>query len=197
MTALARIDPDVAEYRLTVDDLWRMTDAGVFDHDDSEGRVELIEGRLVRMAPIGTEHFSAHGRLFRALVLFVEQTSLDPEILVGPPATLALNDETAPIPDVMVVRGPVLGRFVAAEQALLVVEVALSSLARDLADKQVLYARAGVPEYWVADVAARAVHVFLEPRVHGYAAREVFKGDDRLRPGFARGEALGPVKDLF
>jgi Uma2 family endonuclease len=95
---------------------------------------------------------------------------------------LVVPDRTSlPEPDIAVVEP---GDFLHEhpEGALLVVEVALSSLAIDTQIKPDLYAAAGVPDYWVVDVAAKRVRVFREPGGDGYASRAVLGPDGSAAP---------------
>ena len=125
--------------------------AGAFAHE----RVELILGRLVDMSPIGPEHTFAVHCLYDALA-----GALRGRAIVRSQLTIALSDETLPEPDLAVL--PMRAdKYVheRPEKFLLLIEVADSSLGRDMRLKADLYARHGVPEYWVVDLKAQVVRV--------------------------------------
>jgi Uma2 family endonuclease len=127
----------------------RLVELGVFEGE----RIELLYGVLVRMSPHGPPHDSAIQRLTR---LFVQSLSDRAEVRIQ--SAFAASDGSEPEPDVAVVP---LGDYVEAHPsaALLVVEVAVSSLETDRELKARLYAECGVPEYWVVNVIDRLIEV--------------------------------------
>ena len=142
--------------RITVDDYHRMIAAGLLDEDR---HVQLLAGTLVAMTPQGSRHAVVIQRLTVALVRAVGD-----DLAVRPQLPLTLTDDSEPEPDLAVVRaadtrldGPHPSR------ALLVVEVAGDSLRLDRQSKQELYARAGIPEYWIVNLAESSIEVFLDP----------------------------------
>lgn len=127
--------------------------SGILAEDE---RVELLEGVLVTMTPPGPAHTYLITLLTSALVKAAQDKAL-----VSPQNPLDCG-ESRPQPDLAVlplaeVRSDRLPR-----KALLVVEIADSSLARDRL-KSAIYARAGIPEYWLVDVASRTIEVHTEP----------------------------------
>ena len=168
------VDPqaavEVPRHRFTVDDFALLGEAGVFTEDD---RVELIDGDIRDMTPIGPPHASIASRLNRRLVLHVADRGY-----VSVQNPLRLDDHTEPLPDLVVARGgedDYADRHPEARDILLVVEVADSSLRYDRAEKMPRYARAGIPEAWLVDVTGRAVSVHTEPGPGGYAREQVFR----------------------
>lgn len=148
----------VTRHRLTVDQYYRMAETGVLAPD---ARVELIEGDVIDMAPMGSRHYAAVSRLNR---LLVQATSDHAMIAVQSP--LRLGPYSEPEPDVAVLRprGDFYGSGLpTAQDALLVIEVADSTAAYDLRLKSRLYARHGVPVYWVVEVGAGVLHTFTLP----------------------------------
>jgi Uma2 family endonuclease len=137
--------------RFTTADFQRMIEAGAFE----DMWVELIDGELERMPPPGRPHGRGQmGLVVRLLDLFGEARVL---ANVG----VDLGSDTVVGPDIMVLKAKGDDSIlVTADELLLVVEVAFSSHDRDLHLKRRLYARAGVPTYWVLDLDRRAVHVF-------------------------------------
>jgi len=146
----------------TVTDYHRMADAGIFSEDD---RVELIEGEIIDMTPIGSRHAACVGRL-TALFYPVRERSI---VWVQNP--IHLGERSEPQPDLALLR--LRHDFYATalptpEDVLLVVEVAESSIMVDREVKVPLYARAGVPEVWVVNLAAMHIEVSRNPTAHGY-----------------------------
>lgn len=127
-------------------------------------RIELLEGLLVEMTPIGPRHSSAVQQLTALLV-----PALSGRATVRVQSPLAALDTSEPEPDVAVVP---LGDYDTEHptQAYLVIEVAESSLARDRGLKQRIYARAGVPEYWIFNTDEKCVDVHRDPGPSGYAS---------------------------
>lgn len=146
--------PGVSLRKLTIDEYHRLGAAGIFHPKD---RVELIDGLLVQMAPIGPEHQFILEKLYD---LFSEQKK--GRYKVGPGRPIPIPDFNEPQPD-MVLFKPDAGnrkRHVSPGETLLVVEISDTTLRYDLGRKRLAYERAGIPEYWVIDVTAKAVRVF-------------------------------------
>jgi Uma2 family endonuclease len=142
----------------------RMAEVGILGRRD---RVELIRGEIVEMAPMGPRHRAFVDNLTELLVL-----RLAGRAIVSIQMPVVLSEETEPEPDVTVLlrRRPVpyKEREAHAEDVLLLIEVAESSLAYDRTTKFRLYAEAGIPEYWVVDCEAETVEVYRDPGPDGY-----------------------------
>ena len=160
---LARF-PDVPRRLLTVDEYHRMGEAGILTEDD---RVELIEGELIAMAPTGSGHVAASNALNRLLVLAVGDRGI---VSVQNPVRLTRRSE--PQPDFAVLRPGIDYRTMLPrpEDTLLVVEVAASSLDYDRTVKLALYARSGIPEVWIVNMAAGEVEAYRSPVGDGYTS---------------------------
>lgn len=130
-----------ALHRLSADEYHRLTESGGFDED---ARIELIDGLLLDMSPKTPAHEHAIAWLTEQLVLAVDRGRFSVRVA----APLSLGD-SEPEPDLAVVERCAPAPYHPATAAL-VIEVAAASLSRDLGVKAALYARAGVPEYWVA-----------------------------------------------
>ncbi len=138
---------------LTVDEYHRMGDAGILTEND---RVELIEGELVAMAPIGSEHAAATNVLNRLLVVAVGDRAI---VSVQNPVRLTQHSE--PQPDFAVLKPrDYRATLPRPEDTLLAVEVASTSLGYDRTVKLALYARSGIPEVWIVNLAAKEVEVY-------------------------------------
>lgn len=174
---MASLLDDLALRRFTVEEYHRMAETGILGPDE---RVELVRGVLRRMSPKSRAHVVAVdcvGNLLR--------DALRGRASVYQEAPLVAESiDSEPEPDILVCSNPDPTAYATARTApLLVVEVADSSLAYDLGEKAAIYADAGIPEYWVVDLAARSLEVLREPRPGGYEARSTLEGDARVRPG--------------
>jgi Uma2 family endonuclease len=154
-----------ARHHFTVHDYYRMARAGILHEDD---RVELIEGEVIEMPPIGSHHTAIVERLNW---LFSQKLDLT-QTLIRVQDPVRLSPDTEPQPDIALV--PFREDFYrlrhpGPDELLLVIEVADSSLAYDQDIKVPLYARSGVPEIWVVDVASSAVDIFRQPQANGYS----------------------------
>ncbi|MCU0807155.1 MAG: Uma2 family endonuclease [Candidatus Contendobacter sp.] len=150
-------------YRLTVAEYHRLGENGIFDEDS---RVELIEGDLIAMPPIGEQHASKTRRLNRLFSLQVGDTAI---VDVQNPVMLDARSE--PQPD-MVLLKPRPDFYESAhprpEDVLLLIEVSDSTLRYDRDTKIPLYARAGIPEVWLLDVAGQRLEIYRRPSPEGY-----------------------------
>ena len=183
--------PHVLQPRLfSVDDFERMVEAGLFDRD--EERVELIAGEVVCMAWPGTRHQSSVDRTLHAFA-----SRCGDHCIVRVQGPLVLGHGSCFQPDVALLRPRAdfyRDRHPRSEDVLLVVEVADSSLRKDLEVKVPLYSRAGVPEVWVNDVNGRIIHRFTGPRDDSYSEGKPFTLGDKLV--VPESDLLLPVVDI-
>jgi Uma2 family endonuclease len=155
-------------YKLTVDDYHKLGEVGILNEDS---RVELIDGELIRMPPVGAPHMWVVNRLTKLLVLAAGD---DGVVSVQNPVTIPPWSE--PQPDVTILRAPARDADPALPQppdVLLLVEVADTTLAYDRGKKRRLYAKSGVAEFWIVDVNARCIEMYREPGETGYAWKGV------------------------
>lgn len=169
-------------YDLTIDLFSRMVEAGLIPQDH---RVFLLDGRLYeKMAKT-----RAHGYVGAAVTRAVNRRLPDGWCL-WPESTVVLDPTNAPLPDFAVVRGANPLDFAAPERypgpgdVGLLIEVAVTRLHDDLTTALELYARAGIPVYWVVDVPGRRILIHTEPRVVDgkgeYARVETFRPGQSL-----------------
>ena len=140
-----------------------MAEVGILGEHD---RVELIKGEIVHMSPIGRRHSAFVGNLNQLLVV-----RLAGRAIVWIQNPIVLTDDTEPQPDLVVLRRravPYKEREAYAEDVLLLIEVADTSLAYDRSTKLRLYAEARVLEYWVVDCTTETVEVYRNPGPEGY-----------------------------
>ena len=139
-------------------------------------RVELLDGLIVAMSPHDPAHASGVRRVYRAL-----ERVLGPEPLISVQLPLVSGSMSVPEPDVCVLPGRE-NDYVAAHprDALLVVEVSDSSLAQDRLTKSRIYARAGIPTYWIVNLRTRVVEWQADPDPAGraYRAKGIASGTD-------------------
>jgi Uma2 family endonuclease len=195
-TAAGRLPDWVPRRLLTADETLRMVEAGVLAEGE---RVELIEGQLVVMSPHTMPHMACIGALTE---MFVKRASDAAVVWVQLP--LRLDAHNVPEPDFALLRrradGYRRGEPASASDALLVVEVAHSSLRYDRGLKAELYGAFGAPEYWVVDTVGRAVLVHREPGANGYRSVVAERDGATLRPALLSGvqldvtEILGPTE---
>jgi Uma2 family endonuclease len=146
-------------HRITVHDYHRMAEVGVLAPD---ARVELIEGEIIDMAPIGKDHQSIVDQLNRALVLAVGD-----DAIVRVQGSIRLSQWSEPEPDVVVLAPRpdfYRGEFAMGTDTLLVIEVSDTTLRYDRDKKVPLYASGGVPEVWIVDVQNDALLVYGDLR---------------------------------
>lgn len=175
--------------RFTVDEFQRMGEAGIFAPDE---RVELIDGEVLRMTPIGTRHVEA--------VLATEDALRE---LAGPKLRVVSQNTIELIgaqlfPDLAVYDREKLrtGVHLSHIQCVLIVEVSDTTIRMDRGPKRRNYAASGIPEYWVVNLPANKVAVHREPASGDYASVvEYGRGSAFVSP--ALGGATVRVDDLF
>ncbi len=151
MNALARALETSQPHRFTLDDVLRMQDAGILDES---ARVELIDGGLVEMASEGAPHTWAKMQIAYALMARAKD-----EIFVVVDSTLRLAPTYAPDPDLYIYDAALPLTRVNGANVGLVIEIAQSTVAKDLSIKAELYAQHGVRDYWVVDVNTNVITV--------------------------------------
>lgn len=166
IAAIADTEPH--RHLLTVDDFLVLDGAGAFE---GLGRVELLEGEIFVMAPLYFPHARVALELTVAIGLAVRDID---QYEAATPVSAELGDHSLPEADIVVVRKGGGDRFVTLDVAQIFVEVSVSSLQHDLGPKLRLYARHGVPEYWVADVDGRTIIRFHAPQGEEYTQRTEF-----------------------
>jgi Uma2 family endonuclease len=175
ITGMALTVGDRAVRPLTADEVLRMVELGILSEDEP---VELLHVVLTAVTPQSVAHVAVLQRLQRWLAPLVVAGAHDVRIQVP----LAVPDRTSlPEPDVAVVERDD-SLLAHPTSALLVIEVAVSSLRTDTRIKLPLYALAGVPELWVVDIDARRVRVFADARDGSYASEVRAGPDGLLRP---------------
>ena len=145
-------------HRITVDHFYRMAEVGLFGEDE---RVELIEGEIVDVPPMGHAHAGVVGYLVEVLM-----RSIGERAIVRPQLPLRLGEDSEPLPDIVVAKPRAdryFGAHPTASDVVLVVEVSSTTLRFDRNVKVPMYARHDVPEVWVLDVGGQQIHRYASP----------------------------------
>ena len=165
----------LASHKFTVDEYVRMAVIGVLSRED---RVELVDGVILEMAPIGRPHEHRVNRLARLFARVVPDN-----IEVNIQGTIRLNDTTGPEPDIALLTPQAsldVENIPGPEGVLLVIEVADSSLRTDRGDKARRYAENGIPELWIFILQADEIEVSRQPTPDGYAHVQRYRQGDTL-----------------
>ena len=170
--------PNPKHRLLTIEEFQRLTETGVFSEDQ---RLELIRGELVEMSPIGGPHATAVRRLTNRLA-----ARLGSRIILDVQNPLLIGEHQSELyPDVMLLRPQEdfysLGKP-QPQDALLVIEVAGSSLSYDRDVKIPLYAEAGILEVWLVDLNSATIFVYRQPSPAGYQEVRQFQRGDEVSP---------------
>jgi Uma2 family endonuclease len=169
---------EVRRRRFTVEEYYRMAETGILTEND---RVELIDGEIVEMTPIGHHHAACVHALSALLT-----RALGDRALLWAQNPVLLPRDTELQPDVVLLRPPLAqywARLPQPADVLLLVEVADTSYRLDREIKLPLYAAAVVPEVWIVDLTRNVVEVFRRPEGAVYRAAERVARGGRLTPG--------------
>ena len=165
-------------YSFTVADYHQLIAAGSFKRSD---RIELINGELTLMPPIGPEHSSHTRRLTNLLPRKLPKSVM---LQMNEPITIPKHSE--PQPDAAIVRAKAdnyKSGHPQPKDVLLVIEVADSSAAFDYQVKSKLYGKAGIAEYWILNIEEGCLRVFTEPSSKGYRTAKDYYAGDRVQCG--------------
>jgi Uma2 family endonuclease len=153
-------------WRFTVEDYHRMGEAGIFGEDGGEdARVELIEGEIVVMSPIGDPHVGCINSYNELLVGIPGKTWI-----VSIQNPIRLSNHSEPQPDIVLIRRDYGGGVPGATEVFLVIEVSDTTLRYDRNVKLPLYAAAGILEVWSTDLNGGRIVRFSDPRDGRYQA---------------------------
>ena len=182
-------DVSICHYRLSRVEYDRAVEAGVFEAD---AKLELIDGDLHAMTPEGSRH-----SLGIDLAADCLREVFGPGFYVRIQHPLATDDYSEPEPDVAVVTGPMRDyRDAHPTSAVLVVEVSSESLQHDRTVKQQMYARCGIPEYWILALPDAHLEIYRSPAGDTYREVTTHGAGEKIAP-LARPEARIAVDDLL
>ena len=166
---------EVMKRLINVDEYYKMAEVGILKPGD---RVELINGEIYEMSPIG----SKHGSVVKKLAMILNEI-LKGQVVIGIQDPVRLDESNEPEPDISILKyradfysqahpGPL--------DLLAIIEVADSSLRHDRQVKLPLYAFYGVPEYWIIDITTKQITVHLGPVGNGYSSQRKFGIGDEI-----------------
>ena len=160
-------------HQLTVHDFHAMVDAGILKED---AQVELIDGRIIDKMPLGPEHIRIVNVLTRLCVMKAADVA---EVSIQNSVRLGLYDE--PEPDVVILRaGRDLTKVPHAEDVLLLIEVADSTVTYDRNVKLPKYAGVGIPEVWIVNIPKGQLECYRNP-VHGaYKTARIHSASEKI-----------------
>ncbi|WP_156680019.1 Uma2 family endonuclease [Sphingomonas profundi] len=171
MTVFQNVRRGLIPARLTVDEVYALTEAGAFDQDD---KFELIDGEIVPMAAAkASPHEMMKSQLIRALIL-----ATGPETRLFVEASITLSQDYLVEPDLALCPDGLQSRAVRGPDLLLAIEVASSSISYDLRVKAPLYAGFGIRDYWVVDAVRRTIRVHRDPVDGIYRDVEEYEAHD-------------------
>jgi Uma2 family endonuclease len=177
--------------RFTVDEYYRMAEAGILKPTD---RVELIEGEIVEMSPIGDRHAMA---VNRATMVFAR--GLGDQVVVSVQNAVRINRYNEPQPDVVLIRpreGFYGDRHPRPEDVVLLMEVADTTLKYDQNVKLPIYARNGIREVWILDLQKDVIYIYREPEGGSYTVRETRPPSESVSPQAFPGFAISAAELL-
>lgn len=181
----------VLRHRFTVDEYDRMGVVGIFVEDD---RVELVDGEIVQMTPIGSRHAAYVDRLAELL-----RSVLGQGAIVRVQSPIRLGSHSEPQPDLAVLRRRpdfYAAAHPAAPDVLLVIEVGDASVEFDRVTKIPLYGQAGISQAWLVDVVAGSLEDYRGPTAQGYDDRRAPRRGERVSLDAYPGLSLA-VDDIF
>lgn len=167
----SRID----ERRFTADEYQRLGEFGVIGPEE---RVELIEGKIIRMSPVGPFHSFVVQRILAQLAPLISE-----QLLVFVQNPIRLNESSEPEPDIAVVKGPAdtyRSRLPGPDDILLLIEVADSSLKFDRGEKLSLYAEHRIPEVWVVNLVGHEVESYSNPIEGRFQSSRTVVGQEKV-----------------
>ncbi len=171
---VAKAEP--VPYRFTVKEWHRLGDSGLFDESD---RVELLDGEIIIMSPIGNRHAAALANLNEILVELSKR-----RYLVWPGNPVEADNFSEPLPDLTITPRSQKNarRHPYSHDTHLIVEIADSSLKHDRERKLPKYAKTGVPEYWIVNLKQDVIEVYRSPKSKDYLQQTIAKAGDKIAP---------------
>jgi Uma2 family endonuclease len=175
MTELLPLNTSPLPLKLRVEDYLLLDASGAFK---SYQKTELIEGEVYFVNAQHRPHALAKAELYDALRDALRMLASPLRPLTE--ASVALSEHDAPEPDIVLTSEPRGEGLIPLHSVALVVEIADTTLSGDMKRKAMIYARAGVPEYWVVDVTAKAIHQLWSPEGEAYAERREIAFGERI-----------------
>jgi Uma2 family endonuclease len=165
------------KHQFTISEWHKMGKYNIFE---PHARMELIEGEIIDMAPIGPSH---GGRVKRLNHLFSRQ--LGDSAIIGVQDPIQIRDDSEPEPDLAILRPEpnfYTERHPKPDDILLLIEVSDTTINYDRDKKVPLYANNGIVEFWLVDLGEETIEIYLEPHPQGYAQKRIAKSGEILVP---------------
>src|SRR5438045_3836729 len=169
--------PVQTQHRFNVKDYYRMGESGVLRPD---ARVELLDGRIIDMSPIGPFHGGVVNRLNRLMGKLSNG-----RWLVSAQNPLHLDEYSEPQPDLMLLKcadDDYTSRHPTPRDVFLLIEVADTTLIYDRKEKLPAYGGAGIPEVWILNLSARTLEVYRQPHFAGYSSTQTLRAGEKACP---------------
>ncbi len=168
-----------ARYKWNVREFYRLEDLGFFEGK----KVELVRGEIIELEPMKSPHATSVQLVSETLAkIFRKNVSIRQQL------PLALSKQNEPLPDIAVVVGTIRDHAEShPRSALLVVEIAETTLLYDRVTKAEIYAEAGIAEYWILNLKERVVEAYRNPsknaaRKYYYAEQTIYREDQLISP---------------
>ena len=164
---------------ITVDEYHKMAEAGILKAED---KVELLNGQIIKMSPIGSKHAACVEKINELL-----KPLLSGKAMVRSQNPVRMGELSEPEPDIAVVKNKAnyyADGHPAAADVFLIIEVADSSLEKDRESKLSVYATAKVPEYWIINIEKREIEVYQSPFKERYRSKYTFFPEDKVELPF-------------
>ncbi|MEW6210455.1 MAG: Uma2 family endonuclease [Acidobacteriota bacterium] len=185
----SKIEPTARSF--TVDEYYRMAEAGIIQPGE---RVELIEGRILKMSPKGTAHSASTTLAARYFIIHLGDRAI---VRIQEP--VHIDDRSEPEPDVVLAR-PLENKYSdhhpAPGEILLILEIADTSARYDREVKSLLFAQAGVIQYCILNLNSKELEDYRDPGSEGYRSKQTYKADEQFSL-VAFPEILIAVRDLL
>jgi Uma2 family endonuclease len=165
------------EHRFSVKEYYRMAETGVLRPD---ARVELLNGEIIDMSPIGPFHGGLVNRLIR---IFTKKSK--GRWMVSAQNPLRLDDHSEPELDVMLLKpapDDYTSRHPQPDDVFLLIEVSDTTLDFDHEEKLPAYGRAGVAEVWIVNLIDATIEIYREPHFTGYGSKTIVRAGDTIAP---------------
>ncbi|MEQ8810688.1 MAG: Uma2 family endonuclease [Imperialibacter sp.] len=166
---------EVMKRLINVDEYYKMAEVGILKPGD---RVELINGEIYQMSPIG----SKHGSVVKSLARILNEI-FKGDAVIGIQDPVRLDENNEPEPDISILKyraDDYSQAHPGSQDVLAIIEVADSSLRHDKQVKMPLYANYGIPEYWIIDIATKQITVHLAPVGKSYSSQRNFGIGDEI-----------------
>ncbi|MEQ9425162.1 MAG: Uma2 family endonuclease [Cyclobacteriaceae bacterium] len=165
----------IKQRTINVEEYYKMAEAGIIGPEE---KVELINGKIFEMSPIGARHAFVVKNLLRVLSKLSAE-----EFTLGIQDPIRLDNNSEPEPDVSVAKGDISkyqNNHPTSKDLLLIVEVAESTLNFDRDVKIPLYASSGIKEYWIVNIPENQIEVYQSPQGNNYSSKSIYTQGDKI-----------------